>query len=65
MAPDAVNLLKAMAEESDEQLGLWHQSTILKHVHGLVAVAIQRGNALKHARIRMRLDEVGGTSRKR
>jgi hypothetical protein len=64
MAPDAVNLLKAMAEESEEQLGLWHQSTILKHVHGLVAIALQRGNALKHARIRMRLDEVGGTSRK-
>jgi hypothetical protein len=38
MAPDAVKLVEAMAEASEEQLGLWNADTISRHVHSLVAV---------------------------
>jgi hypothetical protein len=53
MAPDAEKLVEAMAEASEEQLGLWNADTVSRHVHSLVAIAIQRGNALMHNRIRL------------
>ena len=53
MAPDAEKLVEAMAEASEEQLGLWSADTVSRHVHSLLAVAIQRGNALMHNRIRL------------
>jgi hypothetical protein len=52
MAPDAVALVKALAEEGDEQLSLWSKGSIAKHVHEAVAIAIQAANALVYARVR-------------
>lgn len=45
MAPDAVKLLEAMVEASQEQLTLWDGDSTLMHLHSLVAVAIQLDTA--------------------
>ncbi len=52
MAPDAVALIKALAEEGDEQLSLWSKDSISEHIHAAVAIAIQAANALVYARVR-------------
>ena len=52
MAPDAVALVRALAEEGDEHLSLWNKDTITEHVHAAVAIAVQAANALVYARVR-------------
>jgi hypothetical protein len=42
-----------MVEASQEQLGLWDADSTSTHLHSLLAIAIQRGNALMHSRIRL------------
>jgi hypothetical protein len=51
-APDAVELIKCMANEGEEQVSIWSRETIEKHVYALLAVAIQRGNAAMYYRLR-------------
>jgi hypothetical protein len=38
MAPDAVKLLEAMVEASQEQLGLWDADSTSTHLHSLLAI---------------------------
>jgi hypothetical protein len=52
MAPDALALVRALAEEGDEQLSLWSKDSIAQHVHEAVAIAVQAANALVYARVR-------------
>ena len=51
MAPDAVSLLEAMVEASQQQLGLWDADSRSMHLHSLVA--IKRGNAPMHSCFRL------------
>jgi hypothetical protein len=52
-APDAVLLVKCMAKEAEEQAtSMWSEDTIEKHVHEMLAMAIQRGNAMMYYRLR-------------
>jgi hypothetical protein len=51
MAPDAVALVRALAEEGDEQLSLWSKDSIAEHVHAAVAIAVQAANALVYTRV--------------
>ena len=48
MAPDAVALVKVLAEEGDAQLSLWSKDSISQHIHASVAIAVQAANALVH-----------------
>jgi hypothetical protein len=51
LAPDAVALITALADEGDEQLSLWSKESISEHIHAAVAIAVQAANALVYARV--------------
>jgi hypothetical protein len=51
LAPDAVALVRALAEEGNEQLSLWSKDSIAEQFHSTVAIALQAANALVYARV--------------
>ena len=51
LAPDAVALITALADEGDEQLSLWSKESISEHIHAAVAIAVQAANALVYTRV--------------
>jgi hypothetical protein len=52
LTPDAEKLIKCMAEEGEDQVAIWDKRTIRQHVHRLLAVSVQTGNAMMYYRLR-------------
>jgi len=46
LGPQALKLLKLLAEQAREHLSIWPHHDIVGHMLGAVAVAIQKGNAM-------------------
>ena len=46
MGPATVTLIKAIADASDAQIGMWPREHIIREVAGSIAIAVQRGNAM-------------------
>ena len=46
MGPSAVQLIKALAEASEELLALWLREDVIRQLVGSVAMAVQRGGAM-------------------
>ena len=58
MADGAVDLLHRIASAGVEQFGFWSHNRIVQHLLAIVAVAIQKGNAMTvlawHASVTLR-----------
>ena len=48
MGPAAVKLMKAMAKASQEHLAMWPKYTIIRHMVGSIAIAVQRGSVMAY-----------------
>ena len=48
MAPDAVKLVRVLADAGQQYAAMWPRNDVIRHIVGSVAIATQRGMAMTY-----------------